>query len=160
LSAPHPVEFARMLAVAKRLAFEFTPSASTPVATWFDLNGLAGGLGKVASACGWSVPSASRKGVESEGRTLDLHTIRKVYLEIEEWGEDDNARTRAVKGVEKHTCLQLVDTPEAADAILSWETQGLTGIYLELSAKDGLVLWNKRGLTAPFKALSQAVGCP
>jgi hypothetical protein len=107
-----------------------------------------------------SLTNNSTKGSEINSRPPDLHSVRKIFLEIEEWGEDDSARPREMKAIEKHTCLKLVDTREAADAILSWETQGLMGAYLELSSKDGQQIWNKRGFTAPLKALNQAVGCP
>lgn len=104
-------------------------------------------------------PTSSTIGSETKATPPDLHNIRKVHLEIE-WGEDDNARARATKAIKQHTCLQLVETPEGADAILSWETQGVMGVALDLHTKDGHDLWNQRGLTAPVKALGHAVGCP
>ena len=77
-----------------------------------------------------------------------------------DWAEDDNARPRETIAIEKHTCLRVVDTAEAADASLNWSNQGLMGVALNLLSKDGQTLWSKRGLTSPLKALNQAVGCP
>ena len=54
LYAPKPVELAKQLAASKKLAFEFTPLASGPVATWFAVEGLERPLGKVADTCGWT----------------------------------------------------------------------------------------------------------
>ena len=62
LFAPKPVEFAKQLAASRKLAFEFTPLGSGPVATWFDLAGLEGPLGKVADACGWGSQAGSTEG--------------------------------------------------------------------------------------------------
>ncbi len=112
--------------------------------------------GKLGSSSVATPPTTS----ETKAPLPDMHKIRKIRLEIEEWAEDDNARARATKTIKKYSCLQIVDTPEEADAILSWETQGLMGAALDLRTKDGQELWNKRGLTAPVKALSLAVGCP
>jgi hypothetical protein len=95
---------------------------------------------------------------EKDGKK-PLTKIRKILLETE-WADDDNARPREVIAIQKHTCLRIVDTLEAADATLSWENQGLMGVALELSSKDGQVLWARRGLTPPLKALKQALGCP
>jgi hypothetical protein len=159
LSAPHPWDLARMLAAAKRLGFEFMPLGYPPVATWFDLNGLDGEFGKVTNACGSSAQSGSTESVKVKSSPPDLRTIRKVYLETE-WAIDDNARPRDIKAIEKHTCLQVVETPGAADAILNWTMLGFTGATLELQSKDGQTLWSRSGLTPPLKALKQAVGCP
>lgn len=113
--------------------------------------------GKLGSS---PVATPLAKSSETKAPLPDMHTIRKIRLELEEWAEDDNARARATKAINKNSCLQIVDTPEEADAVLSWETQGLMGAALDLRTKDGQELWNKRGLTAPVKALSLAVGCP
>ncbi len=112
--------------------------------------------GKLGSSSIATPPPTS----ETKAPLPDMHKIRKIRLELEEWAEDDNARARATKAINKNSCLQIVDTPEEADAVLSWETQGLMGAALDLRTKDGQELWNKRGLTAPVKALSLAVGCP
>jgi len=106
-----------------------------------------------------SVPGGSTKSAEIKSSTPDLHKIRKILLEMD-WAEDDNARPRETVAIEKHTCLRIVDTLEAADARLNWSNQGLMGVALDLSSKDGKELWSKRGLTSPLKALNQAVGCP
>jgi hypothetical protein len=148
LFAPDPVKFARILADSKKLAFEFTPLSSGPVATWFELNGLAGILGKVADACGWS-----SKGAVTEETAPDLHSIRKVLLQID-WSNYEGAR----KVVEKHTCLQVVETLRAADATLSWQTGA--GASLKLVSKEDQVVWSKRGFTPAFGALKEAIGCP
>lgn len=55
LFAPRPIAFARDLARAERLAFEFTPYNSSPQTVHFRLEGLSPLLPQVASACGWSV---------------------------------------------------------------------------------------------------------
>ena len=160
LFAPNPVEFARLLAGSKRLALEFTPPESGPVATWFDLNGLGGALGKVADACGWSVQSDSAAGTRTKGNPPDLHAIRKVLLDAD-WADDEVILARKSGAIAKRTCLQVVDTPAAADAILKWSIQGFTGGALELRSKDGQVIWSKAGsVTTPLAALKQAVGCP
>jgi hypothetical protein len=133
-----------------------SPPAAPPAPTPAPAAG-GGANGKLSAS---PVPSGPAKSSEIKSPPPDLHKIRKVHLMIEEWAEDDNARARATRAIQKYTCLQVVDTPEAADALLSWETQGLMGAALDLYTKDGQDLWNKRGLTAPVKALSQAVGCP
>jgi hypothetical protein len=103
--------------------------------------------------------SGSTQGIKVKDSKPDLHTIRKVLFETE-WADDDNARPREIIAIQKHTCLRIVDTLEAADATLSWQNQGLMGVAVELTGKDGQVLWSKRGLTPPLKALKQALGCP
>lgn len=108
---------------------------------------------------GAPVPGGSTKSAETKNSTPDLHKIRKILLEMD-WAEDDNARPRETVAIEKHTCLRVVDTAEAADAILNWSNQGLMGVALNLQSKDGQALWGKRGLTSPLKALNQLVGCP
>jgi hypothetical protein len=160
LFAPQPVELAQKLAFAKKLTLEYTPAGSGPVATWFDLNGLDGGLGKVADACGWSVQSPSAEAAKIKASTPDIHTIRKVFLDSD-WADDDEAVARKVRSIVTHTCLQVVGTSEAADALLSWSIQGFTGGTLQLRSKDGLVIWSRGGsLATPLKALKQALGCP
>lgn len=106
-----------------------------------------------------SVPGGSTKSAETKSIPPDLHKIRKILLEMD-WAEDDNARPRETVAIEKHTCLGVVDTAEAADAILNWSNQGLMGVALNLKSKDGEGLWGKRGLRSPLKALNEAVGCP
>jgi hypothetical protein len=106
------------------------------------------------------VPGGPKEGSEGKGRKPDLQTVRKVYLQIEEWADEDNARAQNSRAIEKRTCLKVVDTSGAADAILSWSNQGITGTYLELLSKDGEVIWSKRGLAPPLGALKLAVGCP
>jgi hypothetical protein len=97
---------------------------------------------------------------EIKGSTLDLHTIRKVLLETD-WADDDNVRAQKVKAIQKHTCLKVVDAPEAADAVLGWSIENFTGASLELRSKDGQVIWDKtKELTPPLRALKEAVGCP
>jgi hypothetical protein len=92
--------------------------------------------------------------------TPDLHTIRKIYLETA-WADDEAITARRVMAIQKHTCLQVVETAGAADATLTWSGLGLTGGALELRTNDGLVLWSKVGsFTTPLKAMSLALGCP
>lgn len=55
LFAPRPIAFARDLARAERLSFEFTPFNSSPQTVHFQLEGLSPLLPQVADACGWSV---------------------------------------------------------------------------------------------------------
>jgi hypothetical protein len=105
------------------------------------------------------VPGGSTKSAETKSIPPDLHKIRKIHLEMD-WAEDDNARPRETVAIEKHTCLRVVDTAEAADAILNWSNQGLMGVALNLQTKDGQGLWGRRGLRSPLKALNLAVGCP
>jgi len=152
LFAPNPVEFAKLLAASRKLAFEFTPLGSGPVATWFDLTSLEEPLGRIAEACGWS-----GQGGSPEGAALDLHTIRRVLLEAN-FASDPNRQHKVIEVVEKHTCLQVVDSPRAADAALSWEVG--SGASLKLISKDGHVLWSKKGFTPPFGALNDTLGCP
>ncbi|MGO8818098.1 MAG: hypothetical protein ACLQVG_25925 [Terriglobia bacterium] len=160
LFAPQPVELAQKLAFARKMTLEYTPSGSGPVATSFDLNGLDGGLGKVADACGWSIQSPTAKAARLKESTPDIHKIRKVFLDSD-WADDDEAVARKARAIETHTCLQVVATTEAADAILSWSIQGFTGGALQLRNKDGQVIWSRSGsLATPLKALKQELGCP
>ena len=160
LFAPQPVELAQTLAFTKKLTLEYTPPGSGPVATSFDLNGLDGGLEKVADACGWSVQSPSAKAAKIKASTPDINKIRKVFLDSD-WADDDEAVARKARAVETHTCLQVVGTTEAADAILSWSIQGFTGGALQLRSKDGQVIWARSGsFTTPLKVLKQELGCP
>lgn len=160
LFAPEPIAFARTLAAAKTLALEFTPSGSGPVTARFDLQGVGGGLGKVADACGWSVQGDSAAAGKTEDRPPELHAIRKVVIDAD-WSDDDEMLARKSLAIARHTCLQVVDTLAAADAVLKWSIQGFTGGALELRSKDGQVLWSKAGsFSTPLTALKQAVGCP
>lgn len=149
LFAPNPVEFAKQLAASKKLALEFTPLGSGPVATWFDLAGLEGPLGNVAEACGWITQGAS-----TEGSAPELRTIRKIVLET----NFDSYAMRA--NLEKHTCLQVVDDRGLADGILNMSVGPFLGAVWKLLSKDGQVLWEKRSaVKPPFGPLSDAVGC-
>ncbi|MGO8788866.1 MAG: hypothetical protein ACLQVL_15990 [Terriglobia bacterium] len=160
LFAPDPVEFARLLAGAKKLAVEFTPPGSGPVATSFDLTGLDAAVAKVADACGWSLQGEPAASAKDKGNPRDLHAIRKVLLDAD-WSDDDDVLARKSEAIAKRTCLQVVDTSAAADAILKWSIQGFTGGALELRTKDGQVIWSKAGsVSTPLTALKQAVGCP
>jgi hypothetical protein len=95
-----------------------------------------------------------------KARTPDMHTIRKIFLETE-WADDDVDTARKVIALQRHTCLQVVETAGAADATLTWSPEAFTGGALELRSKDGRVLWSKVGsFTIPLKALKQALGCP
>jgi hypothetical protein len=88
----------------------------------------------------------------------DFNKIRKVYLEMD-WAEDETARPHATLAIQKHTCLKVVDSLDAADAKLNWSDQGLMGVAIKLLSKDDKPLWFRRGLTPPLKALRQLVGC-
>ena len=146
LFAPKPGEFAKQLRASRKLAFEFTPLGSGPVATWFDLAGLEGPLGKVANACGWS-----GQGTSTESGTPDLHSIRNVFVET-----DDSMHGY----LEKHTCLQIVDTLRAADAIFAYTTSAFFGKpHYKLLTKDGRVIWEHSGLRF-LGPLNDALGCP
>jgi hypothetical protein len=159
LFAPNAVAFARILAASKRLSVEFVPSGSGRVVSRFDLNGLPGVLGKVADACGWTVQSGARKDAAENERPPDLHAIRKVFLNSD-WADDEIVLARKSAAIGKHTCLQVVDTLAAADAVLRWSIEGFGGGALELRSKEGQVIWSKSGsLSAPLGALNQAVGC-
>ena len=159
LFATNAVAFARILAASKRLTVEFAPSGSGRVLSRFDLSGLSGVLGKVADACGWAVQSDPGKEAEDNKRPPDVHTIRKVFLDSD-WADDDVVLARKSAAIGKHTCLQVVDTLAAADAILRWSIEGFGGGALELRTKEGQVIWSKSGsLSAPLGALNQAVGC-
>ena len=159
LFAPHPVEFAQKLAFAKELSLEFTPPGSGPVVTRFDLSGLNEGLTKLANACGWSLQSPAEAAAKAKASLPTLHSIRKVYLESD-WADDDDAIARKAGTISKHTCLQVVATPAAADAILVWSIQGFTGGTLELRTKEGQLIWSRSGnLRTPLKVLDEAVGC-
>jgi len=115
LFSPNPIELAKELAAAKKLAFEFTPLGSVPVATWFDLTGLDGLIGKVADACGWSGTPPTAPASVAE---LELSSIRKVYVEDpHQFGHV--AAGHIKKGLRKSTCLQLVDDPAEADIVLT-----------------------------------------
>jgi len=90
----------------------------------------------------------------------DLHKIRKVFLETE-WADDDDVIARKVIAIHRRTCLQVVQTLNAADASLRWSDEGFTGAAFELHSKDGQVIWSRvGGFAPPFKALKQALGCP
>ncbi len=104
-------------------------------------------------------PPEHPQAINTKGSPPDFHKIRKVYLEME-WAMDDDARPRDIRAIEKHTCLRVVDTPEAADAILNWTVPGFTGASLVLLNKDRQPLWGRSGMTPPLKALKQVVGCP
>jgi len=115
LFSPNPIELAKELAAAKKLAFEFTPLGSVSEATWFDLTGLDGLIGKVADTCGWSgTPPA----VPASVAELGLSSIRKVYVEDpHQFGYVAPGHIK--KGLSKSTCLQLVDDPAEADIVLT-----------------------------------------
>jgi hypothetical protein len=49
------IEFAKQLAEARTLIFEFTPFDSNPVVAHFNLQGLNTHLSEVADACGWNM---------------------------------------------------------------------------------------------------------
>jgi Type VI secretion system VasI, EvfG, VC_A0118 len=49
------IAFAKQLAGASLLTFQFTPFDANPAVARFDLRGLDAHLGKVADACGWSL---------------------------------------------------------------------------------------------------------
>lgn len=160
LFAPQPVDLAQKLGFAKRLTLEYTPSGSGTVATSFDLDGLAGGLGKLADACGWSLQSPAAEAAKIKASTPDIRKVRKVFLDTD-WADDDEAVARKARAVETHTCLQVVNTSEAADAILGWSIQGFTGGTLQLRSKDGKVIWTRSGsFVTPLKVLKQDLGCP
>lgn len=53
LFARNPVILAKRLSAASMLTYQFTPFNSAPVTTTFTLDGLAGQLSQVATACGW-----------------------------------------------------------------------------------------------------------
>ncbi len=117
---------------------------------------LAAGSQKPTSPAGPVVPTPT----QVPAKAPDLHTIRKIFLKTE-WLDDDAETARKVIAIQKHTCLQLVETAEAADATLRWTPEAFTGGALELRSKDGQVLWTKvGGWTTPLKALKQALGCP
>ncbi len=88
----------------------------------------------------------------------DFNKIRKVYLEMD-WAEDETARPHATLAIQKHTCLKVVDSLNAADAKLNWSDQGLMGVAIKLLSKDDQPLWFKRGLAPPMKALRQLLAC-
>lgn len=160
LFAPDPVELARRLAVAKKLTIEFSPPGSRSFTTWFDLTGLGGGLDKVANACGWSVQLESASSTSMKSPPPPLHSIRKVIIDAD-WTDDDVVMAKKTAAITKHTCLQVVDTLAAADAILKWSIEGFTGGILELRSKDGQVLWSRAGgFNTPLGAMKQALGCP
>jgi len=160
LFAPQPVELAQKLAFAKKLTLEYTPSGSGPVATLFHLDDLEGGLGKLADACGWSLQSPAAEAAKIKASTPDIHNVRKVFLDTD-WADDDEAVARKARAIMTHTCLQVVNTSEAADAILSWSIQGFTGGTLQLRSKDGQIIWTRSGsFVTPLKVLKQELGCP
>jgi hypothetical protein len=88
----------------------------------------------------------------------DLHKIRNVILEMD-WADDETARARAMVSLHKHTCLNIVDTLDKADAKLTWTNQGLMGVDLHLYSKDDQELWSRRAFYVPVKALGEALGC-
>jgi type VI secretion system protein VasI len=55
LFAPSAVDFARKLANASKLYFEFTPYSSSAQVATFSVNGLVDKLPEVASNCGWKI---------------------------------------------------------------------------------------------------------
>jgi hypothetical protein len=117
---------------------------------------LTAGSQKPTPPAGPAVPTPTKV----EASPPDLHTIRKIFLETE-WVDDDAETARKVIAIQKHTCLRVVETREAADATLTWLPESFTGGALELQSKDGQVLWSKVGsFTTPLKALKQALGCP
>jgi hypothetical protein len=119
LFAPNAAGFARQLAASKKLAFEFTPSGSGPVATWFDLGGLDNVLDKVATACGWSVQA-----------TRDVHTVRNVFLQ----GSGHEVSFMQTH-LEKHTCLHVSSLADA-DATLDVTDE----LHAKLVGRDGETL--------------------
>jgi hypothetical protein len=102
-----------------------------------------------------TVPPAVAK---SSGPKPDLHKIRKVYLEMD-WADDENARVRATATLKKRTCLNVVDTLDAADAKLVWTNQGLMGVDVKLFTKDDSEIWSGRSFVNPLKALRRDLGC-
>ena len=107
-------------------------------------------------------PAAVKSGPVADAKIKapkpDVHKIRKVILEMD-WADDETARARATLSLQKHTCLKVVDTPDTADAKLSWTNQGLMGVALLLYSKDDQELWSRRGFIVPLKALREALGC-
>ncbi len=115
---------------------------------------LAAGSQKPTSPAGPVVPTPT----QVPAKAPDLHTIRKIFLKTE-WLDDDAETARKVIAIQKHTCLQVVETPAAADAILAWALEGLSGGALELRSKDGKVLWSKVGaLPHPSRRSSKLLG--
>jgi len=51
--------FAKILALTKRLTFQFTPFDANPAVVRYDLRGLETHLDKVADGCGWSMNKRS-----------------------------------------------------------------------------------------------------
>ena len=90
----------------------------------------------------------------------DLTKIRKVFLQVEEWADEDYAREKYAASLEKHTCLKAVDSVDEADAILKWQNRGAMGTAMELVTKKDKLLWNKSGVRPPLGALKKVVGCP
>ena len=134
LFAPQPVDLAQKLGFAKRLTLEYTPSGSGTVATSFDLDGLAGGLGKLADACGWSLQSLPRRPPKSKrARRTFVRSERFFWIPI---GRSNNeAVARKARAVETHTCLQVVNTSEAADAILGWSIRDSPAAHFSYGAR-------------------------
>jgi hypothetical protein len=157
LFSPNPIELAKELAAAKKLAFEFKPLGSVPVATWFDLTGLDGLIGKVADACGWSgAPPA----VPASVAELGLSSIRRVYVEDpHQFGY--TAPGHIKKGLSKSTCLQLVDGPAEADIVLTPVQEGVGGwtwIFTNPKTHGRVGQWEMT-FFPNSKKVEQALGC-
>jgi hypothetical protein len=158
LFSPDPIELAKELAAAKKLAFEFTPLGSVPVATWFDLTGLDGVIGKVADACGWSeAPPA----VPASMAELGLSSIRKVYVEDpHQFGYVAPGHIK--KGLSKSNCLQLVDDSAEADIVLTPVHEegvgGWTWIFTNPKTHGRVGQWEMT-FFPNSKKVEQALGC-
>lgn len=120
---------------------------------------LSAGSGRPSVATAAQTP-ANTTAAQTPAKAVDLHSIRKVYLNPE-WSDDDYMTAKKIRTIEKHTCLKMVGTMGAADASLTWVPDAFTGADMELLGKDGQVIWSRgSGLTPPLKALKEAVGCP
>ena len=69
---------------------------------------LAAGSQKPIPPTGPVVPTPT----QVPAKTPDLHTIRKIFLKTE-WLDDDAETARKAIAIQKHTCLQIVETAEA-----------------------------------------------
>jgi hypothetical protein len=160
LFSPDPIELAKELAAAKKLAFEFTPMGSGPVATWFDLTGLDVMMAKVSDACGWS---GAAPAVPVSVAELGLNSIRKVYVEDpHQFGYVAPGHIK--KGLSKSKCLQLVDDPTEADVVLTpVQAEGVGGdswkwIFTNPKTHNRVGAWEMTYFPNS-KKVEEALGC-
>jgi len=95
LFSPSPKEFAKLVANAYSLMFEFTPFQSSPATAHFNVSGLNKLLDNVATPCGWSkaqeTASAQQKAAKEQERVA-----QKAALAREQEAQEQERKDREI----------------------------------------------------------------